>query len=44
MHFNPARVAKPNSSLDLLKLVLKIGCLKILLGGLKVQAGDHFPW
>lgn len=35
MSFNPARVAKPNSSLEFLKLVLKIGCLKILLGGLE---------
>lgn len=35
MRVNPARVAKPNSSLELLKLLLKIGFLKILLGGLE---------
>lgn len=35
MRVNPARVAKPNSSLEFLKLVLKIGFLKILLGGLE---------
>lgn len=35
MRFNPVRVAKPNSSLEFLKLVLKIGFLKILLGGLE---------
>lgn len=35
MHFNPESVAKPNASLQFLKLVLKIGFLKIPLGGLE---------
>lgn len=35
MCFNPASVAKPNASLQFLKLVLQIGFLTILLDGLE---------